>query len=189
MFLQRSRSQFLMSWKGFISAPARPISDALQVRALPFPFATCDYLWEFSLFSHLGMETLLTFSVDNQLCYFDIKLAPFIARVLEHQESSMLIVGKNEDGVLGYAESFLWFDRCIQCPWDIANRYCPIAEKNVSSITFRFEWNHLTCNDHQGTHHPISWWWRKHLLLSQGQSPTNDTLDTLQMFGMILDTF
>ena len=140
-------------------------------------------------FSHLGMETLLTFSVDNQLWNFDIKLViPSIARVLEHQESSMLILGKNEDGVLGYAEPFLWFDRCIQCPWDIASRNCPMAVKNVSSITFRFEWNHLTCNGHRGTHHPISWWWRKHLLPSQGQSPTNDTLDTLSMFGTILDT-
>ena len=119
---------------------------------------------------------------------FDIKLIPCIARVLEHQESSMLILGKNEDGVLGYAEPFLWFDRCIQCPWDIASRNCPMAVKNVSSITFRFEWNHLTCNGYRGTHYLISWWWRKHLLPSQGQSPTNDTLDTLQMFGTILDT-
>ena len=184
MFLQRTWSQFIVSCH---VGPARPISDALQVRALPFPFATCGYLWEFSLFSHLGMETLLTFSVDNQLWNADIKLIPCIPRVLEHQESSMLILGKNEDGILGYAEPFLWFDRCVQCPWDIADRYCPIAVKNVRSITFRFEWNHLTCNGYRGTHYLISWWWRKHLLPSQGPSPTNDTLDTLPMFCMILD--
>ena len=156
MFLQQTWSQFIVSWKGFLSAPARPISNALPVRALPFPFATCGYLWEFSFFSHLGMESLLTFSVDNQLWNFDIKLIPFIARVLEYQKSSMLILGKNRDGILGYAEPFLWFDRCIQCPWDTANRYCPIAVKNVRSITFRFEWNHLTCKGHRGTRHPIS---------------------------------
>ena len=184
MFLQRTWSQFIVSCH---VGPARPISDALQVRALPFPFATCGYLWEFSLFSHLGMETLLTFSVDNQLWNADIKLIPCIPRVLEHQESSMLILGKNEDGILGYAVPFLWFDRSIQCLWDIVDRYCPIAVKNVRSITFRFEWNHLTCNGYRGTHYLISWWWRKHLLPSQGPSPTNDTLDTLPMFCMILD--
>ena len=85
----------------------------------------------------IRVVTRLTLGVDNEFMNFDLKLInnPVVSWVLKHKEPSVLMHWKVENRILCYAEPLLWFCRSVECALDIADWYCPIAERWSS---FRF---------------------------------------------------